>query len=178
MSSCQKSKRRIKPHNLRQVALLLFAFSQLVVSRDATRQAAAKIKESLSQRELAAAEEDIAKLDYIFKEMRTKLSMYSYLAPQAQAVSKKVLQGLNATGEISNIEVFAVLMLRYFEDVRPKLVSFSARFKEIVAEIDLVAYDDVGTAGVRKAGDIAHKIFERIMLGDYLEFKQRGKDKK
>ena len=72
------------------------------------------------------------KLEYLYKEMLVKLQFYAYLAEKTHRVTIKILAGLDTDKKVSNMELFAALMIYYFEDVKPKLVHFSHRFKEIV----------------------------------------------
>ena len=176
MSKRKKKNRKIDGNFRRQISYLMFVLGNLTSIMDYIESEVRKYKEA-GEPLPEKFKEDIKKITYLYRELMAKLQPYQTHAPLAVQVNKKILAGLRIPKSVSNLELAAFLMVVYFEEWKFKKFEFSKRFREIIFEIDITAFDDEEiddkhtTELIRETVEIGEKIAYRYMKGDYIEFK-------
>lgn len=172
----RKKSKKIDGDFRRQICFLIFVLGNLVSVMDFLDEEIRQYKKAKGPvpEELL---KDAKKIAYLYRELMAKLRPYQSYASLAARVSQKILAGLDRPRAISNLELVAFLMVVYFEEWKYKRFEFSSMFREIIYEVDNIAfdYDELSDKQTRtlisKTVDIGQKIAYRYMKGDYVEFR-------
>ncbi|WP_281952002.1 hypothetical protein [Nitrosophilus kaiyonis] len=169
-----RSKRNAKSNRfVREICLLHFAYSQLITAYEHAQKTFKELKkQEIDEKSKKVMDHDEIVLGYLMREMGMKMAVYLKYADTAHNVFLKIAKGITAD-KISNLEMFAAVMIKYWELPGKKHIHFSKIFKDYVYEIDMIAFDEVEDErkNMAKTSKVAEIIVRQFMAGDYLEFR-------